>query len=182
MGNCQSVSPASDTQYVFATREQIQKKADELRNKHYNGDRTMLNTTCHMCFCIYNIDKEPNGWATYRKVDWERVVKAAFPERAYVITYDHPNNSKILMTISFVQFPDPFAQQFNPRGEPIGPSSYCSALDIPPTDEEKKAKEKEKKEREKKDTPVGRSAQQIRDDYASKHSEKTEVVETKTTD
>jgi hypothetical protein len=172
MGNCQSVSPDSDTPYVFATKEQIQKLADELRNTHYKGDRTMYNTDSHMRFCIYNIDKEPNGWATDRKVDWERVVKAAFPERAYVITYVHYHNSKIFMTISFVQFPDPFAQQFNPRGEPIGPSLYCSALDIPPTEKEKKAKEK----------AVGRSAQDIRDDYARSHSEKTEVVETKTTD
>ena len=143
MGNCQSVSPDLDIPYVFATSEQIQKKADELRNKHYKGDRTMHNTDSHMCFCIYNIDKEPNGWATHRKVDWERIVKAAFPERAYVITYDHPHLSKIFMTISFVQVPDPFAQQLNPRGEPIGPSLYCSARDIPPTDKEKKEKEKE---------------------------------------
>lgn len=149
MGNCQSVSPASETPYVFATKEQIQKKADELRNKHYNGDRTMLNTTCHMLFCIYNIDKEPNGWATYRKVEWERIVKAAFPEKAYVITYDHYQFSKIFMTISFVEFPDPFAQQLKPNGEPIGPSLYCSALDIPPTENEKKEKEKKKAEAQK---------------------------------
>jgi hypothetical protein len=166
MGNRQVVPKP----YVFATSEEVQKWVDVLRTKHYKGDRTVYSTPCQLCFCIYNVQKDPSGWATYRKLDWERIVKAAFPERAYVISYQHFNGVTIDINISFVQFPDPFAQQLNPRGEPVGPSLYCSALDIPPTENEKKEKEKEKE----KETPVGRTAQEIREAYALNHSQKTD--------
>ena len=86
--------------------------------------------------------------ANMEELDWERAVKLAFPDKTYVITYDyHPGS--INMRVSFVQFPDPFRQQLNPRGEPIGPSPLCPADEIALADKEREEKEKEKKEKEK---------------------------------
>ena len=79
-------------------------------------------------------------------LDWERAVRLAFPHETYVITYDRLCGE---MRVSFVQFPDPFRQQLNPRGQPIGPSPLCPADEIALADKEREEKEKEKKEKEK---------------------------------
>jgi hypothetical protein len=81
--------------------------------------------------------------ANIEELDWERAVRLAFPHETYVITYDRLYGE---MRVSFVQFPDPFRQQMNPRGEPIGPSPLCPADEIALADKER---EKEKKEKEK---------------------------------
>lgn len=77
--------------------------------------------------------------ANMEELDWERAVKLAFPDKTYVITYDRLCDE---MHVSFVQFPDPFRQQMNPRGEPIGPSLYCAADDINLADKEREEKKK----------------------------------------
>lgn len=82
--------------------------------------------------------------ANMEELDWERAVRLAFPDETYIITHDRVCDE---MHVYFVQFPDPFRQQKNPCGEPIGPSLYCSARDIPPTENEKKEKEKKDKEK-----------------------------------
>ena len=86
-----------------------------------------------------------------RMIEWERAAEIAFHDKTYVITYDYHPGS-INMRFSFVHFPDPFAPQLTPLGKPIET-----------------------------ETLVWRTGQDIRDDYARSHSEKTEVVETKTT-
>jgi hypothetical protein len=147
MGNCQVVPKSTDEEETFSD-ERIQQIAEIMKKRSRLTDN-LYTTPSTFSFNVFS--RYIHRWDSdiARKIACERAAKLAFPDKTYVITYDYPHGYAIVdMHISFVQFPDPFRQQLNPRGEPIGPSLYCSARDIPPTENEK---EKEKKDKEKKD-------------------------------